>query len=54
MDFQKTEQGVLTLDFINQTERHVFLTGKAGTVKTTLLKQIIESTHKNVVVVAPT
>ena len=54
MDFQKTEQGVLTLDFINQTERHVFLTGKAGTGKTTLLKQIIESTHKNVVVVAPT
>lgn len=54
MDFQKTEQGILTLDFINQTERHVFLTGKAGTGKTTLLKQIIESTHKNVVVVAPT
>lgn len=54
MDFQKTEQGVLTLDFINQTERHIFLTGKAGTGKTTLLKQIIDSTHKNVVVVAPT
>ncbi len=54
MNFEKTEQGVLTLDFINQTERHVFLTGKAGTGKTTLLKQIIESTHKNVVVVAPT
>jgi hypothetical protein len=54
MNFQKTEQGALTLDFINQTERHIFLTGKAGTGKTTLLKQIIDSTHKNVVVVAPT
>jgi DNA-binding CsgD family transcriptional regulator len=54
MNFQKTTEGLLTLDFINQTERHVFLTGKAGTGKTTLLKQIITGTHKNVVVVAPT
>jgi len=30
------------------------LTGRAGTGKTTLLKEIIQSTHKNVVVVAPT
>lgn len=43
-----------TLQFINQTNRSVFLTGKAGTGKTTLLKEIIKSTHKNVVVVAPT
>jgi hypothetical protein len=40
--------------FINQTCRSVFLTGKAGTGKTTLLKKIITSTHKNTVVVAPT
>ena len=43
-----------TLKFINQTHRSVFLTGKAGTGKTTLLKEIIRTTHKNVVVVAPT
>ncbi len=43
-----------TLDFINQTGRSVFLTGKAGTGKTTLLRKIIETTHKNTVVVAPT
>lgn len=42
------------LKFVNQTSRSVFLTGKAGTGKTTLLKQILASTHKNVVVVAPT
>ena len=42
------------LQFINQTNRSVFLTGKAGTGKTTLLKEIIKSTHKNCVVVAPT
>lgn len=43
-----------TLQFINQTQKSVFLTGKAGTGKTTLLREIIASTHKNTVVVAPT
>lgn len=43
-----------TLQFINQTNRSVFLTGKAGTGKTTLLREIINTTHKNTVVVAPT
>ena len=43
-----------TLRFINQTHKSIFLTGKAGTGKTTLLKEIIRTTHKNVVVVAPT
>lgn len=40
--------------FINRTHQSLFLTGKAGTGKTTLLKKIIETTHKNTVVVAPT
>lgn len=43
-----------TEQFINQTNKSVFLTGKAGTGKTTLLKKVIEATHKNTVVVAPT
>lgn len=42
------------LRFINQTQKSVFLTGKAGTGKTTLLREIITTTHKNTVVVAPT
>lgn len=42
------------LRFVNQTNRSLFLTGKAGTGKTTLLREIIRTTHKNVVVVAPT
>lgn len=42
------------LQFINQTNKSIFLTGKAGTGKTTLLKEIIKTTHKNTVVVAPT
>jgi uncharacterized protein YpbB len=40
--------------FINQTNQSVFLTGKAGTGKTTLLKKILSSTYKNTVIVAPT
>jgi hypothetical protein len=36
------------------TRKHCFITGKAGTGKTTLLKRIVERTQKNIVVVAPT
>lgn len=49
-----SESAKYVLRFINQTQRSVFLTGKAGTGKTTLLRKIIETTHKNTVVVAPT
>ncbi len=49
-----TPAAEMTLRFINQTNQSVFLTGKAGTGKTTLLKQIIRTTHKNAVIVAPT
>ena len=49
-----SEAASYTLRFINQTQRSVFLTGKAGTGKTTLLREIIATTHKNTVVVAPT
>ena len=49
-----SEAAVYTLQFINQTHCSVFLTGKAGTGKTTLLREIIQTTHKNTVVVAPT
>jgi len=49
-----SEAARYTLRFINQTNRSIFLTGKAGTGKTTLLREIIRTTHKNTVVVAPT
>ena len=49
-----TEAADYVLRFINQTNRSLFLTGKAGTGKTTLLREIIKTTHKNTVVVAPT
>lgn len=44
----------LASKFINQTNKNVFLTGKAGTGKTTFLKKIIQLTHKRAVIAAPT
>jgi hypothetical protein len=40
--------------FINTTASHIFLTGKAGTGKTTFLKNLSTLTHKALIVVAPT
>ncbi len=40
--------------FVLQTSRSLFLTGKAGTGKTTFLRRIKSTTSKNTVVVAPT
>ncbi len=42
------------LSFIDYTNQSIFLTGKAGTGKTTLLKRIKEESTKKMVVVAPT
>ena len=44
----------LAADLINQTNRNIFLTGKAGTGKTTFLKFIRENCPKQMAVVAPT
>lgn len=40
--------------FVNQTSRTIFLTGKAGTGKTTFIRDIVSRTHKNAIVAAPT
>ncbi len=44
----------LALNFIEKTDRNVFLTGKAGTGKTTFLHKIKSQSLKRMVVVAPT
>lgn len=44
----------LAADYIQYTDCPVFLTGKAGTGKTTFLKYIKNNTHKSCVIVAPT
>jgi ATP-dependent DNA helicase PIF1 len=42
------------LSFIEYTNRNIFLTGKAGTGKTTLLKRIKETSSKKMAIIAPT
>lgn len=44
----------LAAGFVNHTAQHVFITGKAGTGKTTFLKYIRESSFKKMAVIAPT
>ncbi|WP_372772422.1 helix-turn-helix domain-containing protein [Mangrovibacterium sp.] len=44
----------LAYKFVNFTNRNIFLTGKAGTGKTTFLHRLKTSTYKRMVVVAPT
>lgn len=44
----------LAADMINQTDQTIFLTGKAGTGKTTFLKYIREHCSKQMAIVAPT
>ena len=41
-------------DFVEHTGRSIFLTGKAGTGKTTFLRTLVEKSTKQMVVVAPT
>ena len=41
-------------DYIEQSENNIFVTGRAGTGKSTLLSYLVENTKKNVAVCAPT
>lgn len=54
MSITLSQAAATAAKFINQTNRHIFLTGKAGTGKTTFLKHIIDNTHKKAAIVAPT
>ena len=44
----------LAWEFVNNTDRNIFLTGKAGTGKTTFLHRLKEESLKRMIVVAPT
>ena len=44
----------LARNYALYTHRNIFLTGKAGTGKTTFLRQLRQETHKRTIVVAPT
>lgn len=53
-DMSEYNPAEIAAKFINYTSRHIFLTGKAGTGKTTFLRNLIELTHKKAVIAAPT
>ncbi len=55
MDYDlNNEMFRLATELVNQSSRNIFLTGKAGTGKTTFLKYIRENCPKQIAVVAPT
>lgn len=53
-EFVNNVQLQLAFDFVQYTGKHIFLTGKAGTGKTTFLHQLKRNSPKRMVVVAPT
>ncbi len=54
MPIQQTDLLNVAAQFVNSTASHIFLTGKAGTGKTTFVKNLALKTHKKFVIVAPT
>lgn len=51
---ETNDQLELARKYVEQTNTNIFLTGKAGTGKTTFLKTLRKNTFKRMVVVAPT
>jgi F0F1-type ATP synthase delta subunit len=54
MDTDTNHDLRLARDFVKYTNRSIFLTGKAGTGKTTFLRDLKKSSPKRMIVVAPT
>ena len=54
METKTNDELRIAWDFVEHTGRSIFLTGKAGTGKTTFLKNVVERSKKRSIVVAPT
>ena len=54
METKTNDELRIAWDFVEHTGRSIFLTGKAGTGKTTFLKTVVEQSKKRTIVVAPT
>ncbi len=54
MEMDSNRQLQLAFDFVQSTNKNIFLTGKAGTGKTTFLHQLKKISPKRMIVVAPT
>ena len=53
-DWETNQELELAEGYVEQTGCHVFLTGKAGTGKTTFLKKLQDSCSKRMIITAPT
>ena len=53
-DLEQTEEFKQALALMEAAERHVFITGRAGTGKSTLLRHFMATTRRRVAVLAPT
>jgi predicted NACHT family NTPase len=51
---EKNEMFELAYRFVTETNENIFLTGKAGTGKTTFLKYLQNNCTKNIITAAPT
>ena len=51
---EKNDYLRIAWEFVENTGRSIFLTGKAGTGKTTFLKTVVSRSKKRSIVVAPT
>ncbi len=54
METETNQDLQLAFDFVRYTNRNIFITGKAGTGKTTFLKDLKRQSPKRMIVVAPT
>lgn len=54
MDYRSNPQLDLAFDYVSSTDKNIFLTGKAGTGKTTFLNRLKTEPNKRMAVVAPT
>lgn len=53
-NIELNEQFIQALDLMESGGKNVFITGKAGTGKSTLLKHFRENTQKKIAILAPT
>jgi ATP-dependent exoDNAse (exonuclease V) alpha subunit len=54
VDISLSKEQLALFEFLEKESDHVFVTGRAGTGKSTLLSYFVDNTQKNVAVVAPT
>ncbi|NJS40842.1 AAA family ATPase [Candidatus Gracilibacteria bacterium] len=52
--FKKNKVAIKALRMMNKTSKNIYLTGEAGTGKSTLLRDFISKTTKNTAILAPT